>query len=138
MLAGEADQPGGLGDGELDRADAGRAWLSGPGGDGRVAEGDAQVSADGLLLLLLILLGAGRGREGDVAAQGVADGGMTELGEGGQGVCRQIASQVRTWDWSQPSVSFPVLNVSSQAQRRPAMVMKNVIVAGWPSGDQHR
>jgi hypothetical protein len=39
-------------------------------------------------------------------------------------VCRQIASQVRAWDWSQPRVSFPVLNVSSAGQRRPAMVMK--------------
>ncbi|MGH3124991.1 MAG: hypothetical protein ACRDND_28750, partial [Streptosporangiaceae bacterium] len=54
-----------------------------------VAVGDAQVSADLLLLLLLLLLlvlgAGGRGREGDVAAQGVADGGVAELGEGGQG-----------------------------------------------------
>jgi hypothetical protein len=28
-------------------------------------------------------------------------------------VCRQIASYVLAWDWSQPSTSFPVLNVSS-------------------------
>src|SRR5271166_2545614 len=88
VLAGEAGQPGGLGDGEPDRADAGRARLPGPGGDGRVAERDAQVSTADLLLFfllfLLLLLGAG-GREGDVAAQGVADGGVAELGEGGQG-----------------------------------------------------
>jgi hypothetical protein len=31
---------------------------------------------------------------------------------------------VRAWVWSQPSTSFPVLNVSSTGQRRPAMVMK--------------
>jgi hypothetical protein len=31
-------------------------------------------------------------------------------------VCRQIPSQVRAWDWSQPSTSFPVLKVSSQGQ----------------------
>lgn len=34
---------------------------------------------------------------------------------------------------------FPAhLNVSSAGQRRPAMVMKNVIVAGWSCGAQHR
>ena len=64
VLAGEAGQPGGLGDGELDRADAGRAWLPGPGGDGRVAEGDAQVSAADLLLLLLLFLLRVLGRRG--------------------------------------------------------------------------
>ena len=32
-------------------------------------------------------------------------------------VCRQIASQVLAWDWSQPRVSFPVLNVSSIGHR---------------------
>ena len=36
------------------------------------------------LLFLLLLPGAG-GREGDVAARGVADGGTAELGERGQG-----------------------------------------------------
>jgi hypothetical protein len=35
VLFREAGRPGGLGDGELDRADAGRARLPGPGGDGR-------------------------------------------------------------------------------------------------------
>jgi len=34
--------------------------------------------------------------------------------------------------------TFPVLNVCSQGQRRPAIVTKNVIVAGWSSGAQHR
>jgi hypothetical protein len=38
------------------------------------------------------------------------------------------------WHWSQPSTSFPVLKVSSAGQRRPAMVMKQVMVAGLPSG----
>src|SRR5271166_4298435 len=85
VLAGEAGQPGGLGDGEPDRADAGRAGLPGPGGDGRVAEGDAQVSAADLLLFFLLLLPGAGEREGDVAAQGVADGGTAELGERGQG-----------------------------------------------------
>jgi hypothetical protein len=28
-------------------------------------------------------------------------------------VCRQIASQVLAWHWSQPRASFPVLNVIS-------------------------
>ncbi len=45
MLPGQAFDAGGLGDGELDRADAGRAGLPAAGGDGCVAERDAQVSA---------------------------------------------------------------------------------------------
>ena len=49
-------------------------------------------------------------------------------------VCRQVPSKDRIWDWSQPSMSLPVLNVSSTGQRRPAMVMKYVMVAGLPSG----
>jgi len=53
-------------------------------------------------------------------------------------VCRQIPSQLRAWVWSQPCTSFPVLNVSSTGQRRPAMVMKYVMVAGLPGGAQHR
>ena len=69
-----------------------------PGGDGRVAERDAQVSVAGLVPVVVsaavvsaavcgsaVVAAGGRGREGDVAAQGVADGGVAELGEGGQG-----------------------------------------------------
>lgn len=56
----------------------------------------------------------------------------------GRAVCRQTPSQVRVWDWSQPSTSLPVLNVSSTGHRRPAMVMKQVMVAGRPGGVQHR
>ena len=48
---------------------------------------------------------------------GVFDFGYSE-------VCRQMAAKSRAWDWSQPCTSFPVLNVSSTGQRRPAMVMK--------------
>ena len=55
VLPGQACQAGRLGDGELDRGDAGRAGLAGPGGDGRVAEGDAQFSGTFLLQLLLLL-----------------------------------------------------------------------------------
>jgi hypothetical protein len=44
VLPGQAFYAGGLGDGELDGADAGRAGLPAAGGDGRVAERDAQVS----------------------------------------------------------------------------------------------
>jgi len=100
VLAGEAGQAGGLCNGELDRADAGRAGLPGEAGDGRVAEGDAQAGAAGLLLLAASPhrsqrrgtprpagggRDGGRGRKGDVAAQRVADGGVAELGERGQG-----------------------------------------------------
>src|SRR5208283_1987856 len=93
VLSGQACQAGGFGDGELDRGDAGRAGLAGPGGDGCVAEGDAQVSGALLLqlclllllLLLLFVLLLAAGRHGDVAAQGVADRGVAELREGGEG-----------------------------------------------------
>jgi hypothetical protein len=101
VLAGEAGQAGGLCDGELDGAGAGRAGLPGEAGDGRVAEGDARAGAAGLLLLLAASphrcqrrgtpwpagggRDGGRGRKGDVAAQRVADGGVAELGERGQG-----------------------------------------------------
>ena len=71
-------------------------------------------------------------------ADGVADGYLAELGEGGQGGVPVRPSQVRTWHWSHPSTFFPVLNVSSTGQRRPAMVMKYVMVAGLSSGAQHR
>ena len=56
VLPGQACQARGLGDGELDRGDAGRAGLAGPGGNGRVGEGDAQVSGALLLQLCLLLL----------------------------------------------------------------------------------
>jgi hypothetical protein len=68
VLPGQAFDAGGLvGDGEPDCGDVGRAGLPGPGGDGRVAERDAQAAA------------------ADVAAHVVADGGLPQLGQGGQG-----------------------------------------------------
>jgi len=83
VLPGQAFEAGGLGDGEPDRGDAGRAGLPGPGGDGRVAERDAQVSAADVVLAAgaVVTARAGRGAgEGDVAAQVVADGGLPQLG----------------------------------------------------------
>jgi hypothetical protein len=96
VLPGEADQAGGLGDRQLDRADAGRAGLPGQGGDGRIPEGYAQVSVADLLLVIVFVLviaglavvvvvGGGGGRGRDVAAQAVADGDVAELGERGEG-----------------------------------------------------
>lgn len=82
VLAGEADQAGGPGGGEPDRGGAGRAGLRGPGGNGRVAERDAQVPvvASGVIVAAAaverVVVAAAAcmrgGREGDVAAQGVA------------------------------------------------------------------
>jgi hypothetical protein len=88
VLPGQAFEAGGLGDGELDRGDVGRAGLSGPGGDGCVAERDAQVRAAAVVLAAGAVVTAragGGGGEGDVAAQVVADGGLPQLGQGGQG-----------------------------------------------------
>jgi hypothetical protein len=44
VLPGQALKAGGLGEGELDRGDAGRAGLPAAGGNGRVAERDAQAN----------------------------------------------------------------------------------------------
>src|SRR2546430_2624570 len=89
VLAGQAFEAGGLGDGEPDRGDAGRAGLPAAGGDGRVAERDAQVGAADVVLAVaaaVVVANAGGGAwEGDVGAQVVADGGVAGLGEGGQG-----------------------------------------------------
>ena len=152
VLAGEAGQAGGLGDGELDGADAGRAGLPGEAGDGRVTEGDARAGAAGLLLLLAASphrsqrrgipwpAGGGRdgGREGDVAVQRVADGGVAELGERGQGGVPADAVPGAHLGLVPAECVLSGLDVSSQGQRRPAIVTKNVIVAGWSSGAQHR
>ena len=87
VLPGQAFDAGGLGDGEPDRGDAGRAGLPAAGGNGRVAERDAQVSAAGVAVVAAAVVAAcaGGGREGDVAAQVVADRCLPQLGDGGQG-----------------------------------------------------
>jgi hypothetical protein len=154
VLAGEADQAGGLGDGEPDGAGAGRAGLPGPGGDRRVAERDARVGVTGLA--------PSSRRRSSCPLRPAGASSWPPLPPGGAGgrvmspqsalrmamsrswaraaraVCRPVASQVRAWHWSQPSTSFPVLNVCSIGHLRPAMVMKNLIVAGWSCGAQHR
>jgi hypothetical protein len=86
-VGGQAGEPGGLGDRELDQARLARAGLAGVCGDGRVAERYAQVS---VVNVSVVVAGAGvrggcRGRQVDQAAQGVADGGLAELSERGQG-----------------------------------------------------
>ena len=146
VLPGQGGEPGGFGDGQLDGADVLGEVLPGAGGDGRVAERDPQVSVLDLSVArvgvqvagLAVAVAGGRGGKGDDAGQGVADGDLAELGKAGQRGVPDIPSKVRIWDWSQPSTSLPVLNVSSTGQRRPAMVMKDVMVAGRFSGAQHR
>src|SRR6266568_8322633 len=61
VLAGEAGEPGGLGNGQLDGGDAGRAGLPAAGRDGRVADGYLQVSVADVAV-------AGRGAAGIVVA----------------------------------------------------------------------
>ena len=89
MLPGQAFDAGGLGDGEPDRGDAGRAGLPAAGGDGRVTERDAQVSAADVVLAVcrvaVVAGDAGGGGQGDGAGECAPDGGGPELGEGGQG-----------------------------------------------------
>ena len=87
VLPGQAFDAGGLGDGEPDRGDAGRAGLSAPSGDGRVPERDAQVRADVVAVVTVVVAACAGGgvREGDVAAQVVADSCLPQLRQGGQG-----------------------------------------------------
>ena len=86
VLPGEADEPGRLGDGQLDGGDAGRARLPGARRDGRVAEGDLQVGvadiAVGRGAAGMVIAVAGGG-EGDAAGQRAPDGGGPQLGQGG-------------------------------------------------------
>src|SRR5215470_7015090 len=88
VLPGQAFDAGGLGYGELDRADARRAGLPAAGGDGRIAQWDAQVRAAEVVLavaaVVVAAVGGGTG-EGDVAAQVVADRCLPQLRQGGQG-----------------------------------------------------
>ena len=118
VLRGKESQPGGFGDRQLDESDSAGARLAAAGGHRRVAEGDHQVSVVNVTVVAVILggagtLAAGGGGKGYLAVQGAADSDVAELGEAARAVCRQIPSHVLTWDWSQPSTSFPVLNVSS-------------------------
>ena len=88
VVAGEAGDPGGLGDGQLDRGDAGRAGLAAVSGQRRAAGVEPQVSVAGGVLGGAAAVSAAGGRgggEGDGAGDRGADGGGPELGEGGQG-----------------------------------------------------
>src|SRR5712691_9332741 len=87
-VAGEAVDAGGLGGGQRDRRDAGRAGLAAAGGQRRGAGIEQQVSGAGGGLvrgLRGVLAGGCGGGEGDGAGEGGLDGGGPELGEGGQG-----------------------------------------------------
>jgi len=89
-LRGQAGQPRGLGDRQPDGAEAGRARLAAADGHRSVAEGDLQVGVVNVIAGVrgrAVASGGGGacGGEAGAAAQGVADGGLVELGEGGQG-----------------------------------------------------
>ena len=80
VLPGETGEPGGLGDRQLDGGDAGWAGLAAADRDGRVAEGNQQVSVADIAVVsgvAGVVPGAG---ELDVAGERVADGGGPELG----------------------------------------------------------
>jgi hypothetical protein len=87
-VAGKAFDTGGLGGGQRDRGDAGRAGLAAAGGQWRAAGVNLQVSgiysgqvrsAGGVLAR-----GRGGGEDAGAAGQGGLDGGGPELGERGQ------------------------------------------------------
>ena len=132
VLAGEADQAGGLCDSEPDGADAG----GGQGCPGRRGTGASPRGMPGPALLAccfcwppVLIAFSGAGHPGLRAGAGTAGGGGRVMSphsalrmavsrswaSAARAVCREIASQVRAWHWSQPSVSFPVLNVCSRA-----------------------
>jgi len=86
-VAGEAVDAGGLGGGQRDRGDAGRAGLASPGGQRRGAGVDLQVSVRDGGLADGGRGGAGGGRrcgEDVSAGERGLDGGGPQLGEGGQ------------------------------------------------------
>src|SRR6266498_5126185 len=87
-VAGQALDAGGLGGGQPDRGDAGRAGLAAEGGQRRVAGGEQQVSGavSGLTDGRLADGGRSGGRRGGEAGVGERglDGGGAQLGEGGQ------------------------------------------------------
>src|SRR5487761_521153 len=89
VVRGQAGEPGGLGDRQPDRGDAGGAGLPAAGRDGGVAERDLQVSVADLVIAArraaAVTSAAGGGGQGDAAGKCAADGGGPELGEGGQG-----------------------------------------------------
>ena len=132
VLPGQAFDAGGLGDSEPDRGDAGRAGLSAAGGDVRIAERDAQVrAADVVLAVAAVVVACADGASGRVMSphRWLRTAACRSCARAARAVCRQMPSQMRACAWSQPSTSFPVLNVSS-GQRRPAMVMKR----SWSRG----
>jgi len=89
VLPGESGKPDGLGDRQLDTGDAGRAELAAADRDGRVAEGNQQVSVTDSVVVrgvagVLPAAGDG-GSQGDAPGERAADGSGPELGQGGQG-----------------------------------------------------
>jgi hypothetical protein len=76
VLPGEAGEPGGLGDGQLDGGDAQRARLPAVCRDGRVAEGYQQVSVAGIAAgrdAVGVVLAVADCGQGDAAGQRAPD-----------------------------------------------------------------
>src|SRR6266496_3692136 len=127
-VAGQALDAGGLGGGQPDREDAGRAGLAARAGSGASPvehSRSAVPSAGSLMAGSLTAAGAAGGAAGRLAPAS-ADwmAAVRSWARAVSAVCRQIASYFLAWHWSQPRVSFPVLKVVSTGHLRPAMVMK--------------
>ena len=91
-MPGEDGEPGGLGDGQLDGCDAGRAGLAAAAGGGRVAEGYLQVSvADvaGRRVRVVVVAEAGGG-EIDAAVERGNRNAKQSVGLGGVGSPRNV------------------------------------------------
>ena len=118
--SGQDGEPGGLGDGQPDRRDAGRAGLAAAVRDGRVAEGDLQLSGAGAALAD----GSAHRRrawlrERSCAGERAPDSGGPELGEGGQCSVPADGLEKPGLGLVPAMQSFPVLNVSSPATLIP-------------------
>ena len=74
----------------------------------------------------------------DAAVQGVADGGLAELGEGGQSGVPADPVPGPHLGLVPGADIFPRLERFLHDHLRPAMLMKYVMVAGLSSGAQHR
>jgi hypothetical protein len=79
-----------------------------------------------------------RGGKGDLAVQGGADGEVAELGEGGQGGVPADPLEGPQLGLVPAECILPGLERFFYRPAPPAIVMKNVMVAGVPSGAWQR
>ena len=142
--AGAGDQPGGVlpGDGEpaISAIDSLIGAMPGRGLAAADRDGasprESQVSVADMAVVHGVA-GVVPGAGSWMSPVSGADSDDPELGEGGQAVWRRVAFQLRAWAWSQPARPARFKRFLYR-QRRRAMVMEVVMVAGRLGGAQRR